>query len=254
MAFEPYCEAVAFPEGKIFGMTRLGFRRFAGLLGVVGLLLPMALPLRCAAQAAPAPSATVTATGKATTTHRVHHHRKVKPTPVVVAPVVPPPPPPPVPPAEQPPVPARITYRHGDLRIDANNASLTATLKEVSLETGMDIQGMDHDERIYGQYGPGPITSTLMHLLDGAGYSYVIFGGGGDKPPSKILLTPASGGGGGGSVPSTMPTQYVPPPATPQDPNAMTDPSQPVEPKSPQEIFDEMRRMHPGRSNEYVPH
>lgn len=242
MAIKPYCEAVAVPERKISGKGQLWLRRSAGLLGAVGLLLPGAL--RCPAQTTP--PAAVAATGTVTTHHRAHHHKKAKPTLVVVAPVAPPPPPPPVPPAQQPPVPARINYSRGNLRIDANNSSLTETLTELSRETGMDIQGMDHDERIYGQYGPGPVTSTLMHLLDGAGYSYVIFGGGGDKPPSKILLTPASSGA---SVPPPVPQQYVPPPAPPQDPNAVTDPSQPVQPKSPQEIFDEMRQMHHGRGD-----
>ncbi len=121
--------------------------------------------------------------------HKVRHHTQRK----AAAPAEPPPPPPPVPPAEQAAHPATITFSRDNLRIDADNSSLVQILRQVSQTTGLTIEGLDRDERIYGQYGPGPVTSTLSKLLDGAGYNYVIVGGGPGESPAKLLLTPASG-------------------------------------------------------------
>ncbi|MBA3914550.1 MAG: hypothetical protein H0X25_12045 [Acidobacteriales bacterium] len=213
------------------------------------LVLTIAMPLGSGAQTTPSGAGTTPTASPAPTTtaakaHHVHHHKKAKPVPVVVAPVVPPPPPPPLPPAEQPPTPAKIFYDHGNLRIEADNSSLMQTLTQLSQQTGVSIEGMDHDERIYGRYGPSTFTATLMRLLDGAGYSYVIFGGGGGKAPTKILLTPAGAGAGAGAGVQPANTQNYPQTA-PQDPNVMSNPSEPVQPKTPQEIFDEMRRRNP---------
>jgi hypothetical protein len=173
-----------------------------------------------------------------TSRHVAHHHArhttKIKEEPVVA------PPPPPVPPEQQPPNPPKIDYKQGMLRIDADNSSLVQILAEVSHETGMAVQGLNRDERVYGQYGPGSVSSTLTKLLDGAGYNYIIVGGGGDASPTKLMLT-------AGSSRSTVV------PATPATPAASTgatapppvNPSPTTQAKTPQQIFDELRKMHP---------
>ncbi len=171
--------------------------------------------------------------------HQIRRHQRGKtaPTPIV-APVSTPPAP--VPPEQQPAFPATIAFTQGHLRIDARNSSLVAILNQISRQTGLVVQGLDRDKRIYGQYGPGPVSITLTALLDGTGYDYVMIGGRGDGIPSKLLLTP-----GDASTSSAEPiTSAATPVATPESP-AMANPSGPSQPKTPQQIFDELRKMHP---------
>jgi hypothetical protein len=128
------------------------------------------------------------------------------------------------------------------LSIYARNSSLTSILNQVSRESGLVVEGLGQDKRIYGQYGPGTVSSTLTALLDGSGYNYVILGGGSGQSPAKLLLTPA------GSMPSsTLPvaaSSPAPAPDTNGQPSTV-DPTQPVHAKTPREIFNELRRMHP---------
>jgi hypothetical protein len=126
-------------------------------------------------------------------------------------------------------------FRHGNLRIDANNSSLIEILRQISHQTGLDVEGLGHDQRIYGQYGPGSMSSTLAKLLDGSGYDYVIVGGGTGHPPTKLLLTVAGEAPAGASVATNNNT-----PATSEPEN----PSEPTQAKTPQQIFEELRRMH----------
>ena len=93
---------------------------------------------------------------------------------VAPAPVAPPPP---LPPAEQPPNPATIDYKDGLLSVRAQNPSLVNILVQIQHQTGLVIDGLNHDQRVYGQYGPGSVSTTLSALLDGAGYDFVIVGG-----------------------------------------------------------------------------
>jgi hypothetical protein len=186
-------------------------------------------------------------TGKSTTAkttatpHRVHHaarHRHAKPIapPVVAAPA---PPPPPVHPADQPANPATVDFRQGILSVHAQNSSLVTILNQISRETGLVVEGVSHDERMYGQYGPGNISSTLTALLDGAGYDYVIIGGA-DHSPTRLVLS--IGGAAAISSPAMGSNQPAPVAAEQAEP---ADPTAPPQPKTPQEIFNEMRRAHP---------
>ena len=214
----------------------------------VFLFLSAALPAKAqapagvSAQSSPAQSRSAQIAPKPHSTHRTYrHHHSVKKPVETVAPV-PLAPPPPTPPADQPPALANIQFRQGILSIDAQNSSLTAILNQVSRLTGLVVQGLGMDKRIYGQYGPGTVSATLTALLDGSGYNYVILGGGSNGSPAKLILTPA------GSMPvSTVPvaaTSEMPGPTTDSQPT-MVDPTQPVQAKTPQEIFNELRRMHP---------
>ena len=224
------------------------------LLAFAGLLL---LTLPAAAQSSPAanPAGNTTATPTQThaqtqaqtqaqtkaqtkpVPHRVAPHYRKRKRHVVKAaepPAAPPPPPPPVPPAQQPARPAQIQFSQGRLSIDADNASLVDILNRLSHQTGMAVDGLNGDKRIYGQYGPGPMADTLSQLLDGAGYNYVIIGGGPGQTPTKLLLT----------TPSNAPATPAAPAAASTPAPVAANPSEPVEPKTPQQIFDELRRMH----------
>jgi hypothetical protein len=179
--------------------------------------------------------------------HSKKHDKAVTP--------VQPPPPPPLPPAQQPASPAKIDFSHGTLKIDAQNSSLSQILKQISRQTGIQIQGLDQDERIYGQYGPDTVANTLTDLLDGSGYNYVMVGGGEGSPPSKLVLTHGSGEpASGGSINGVSPPQsFTPPNGNGGDPSGqpVMPSAQPTndptagQPKTPQEIFDQLRRAHP---------
>jgi hypothetical protein len=224
--------------GRFSAVPRI--RVTAGILGCCALFLLIS-GMPSAALIPTGAAASQAATGKASTPHVItHRKRHRKPVKVVEQPsTTPTPPPQPVPPAEQAPSPPNININAGTLQINANNSSLIDILSDVSKRTGMVVEGSNHDERIYGQYGPGPVSKTLSQLLDGAGYNYVIVDGRGPGSlPAKLLLTtpssmPAT------SAPAPVTTTYVSPSAAPANP------SEPVQPKSPQEIFQELRRMHP---------
>ena len=128
------------------------------------------------------------------------------------------------------------------LRIDADNSSLVQILEQVSHATGIKVDGLGADERIYGQYGPGPVTNTLSKLLDGAGYNYVIVGGGPGKPATKLLLTAGPSGSAIASSVAAPAPSFSSEPAKPLPAPSF---SEPTHPKTPQEIFNELRKMHP---------
>jgi hypothetical protein len=233
--------------------------KFARILALVGwiVLLPATLSTAQSTPPAAAPNAGVSQskTAKPSATqppahHAVHHHHHAKPAAEVVppAPVVPPPPPRP---AEQPANPASIQFNNGVLTIHAQNSSLVNTLTQIQHMTGLVIDGLSHDQRMYGQYGPGNISATLSALLDGSGYDFVIVGGGGGlAAPRLILSTPGSVGAPAVAPPPVVNNPDNPPPDTADQPDQpdqpdQTDPTAPPEAKSPQEIFDELRKMHP---------
>ncbi len=169
-----------------------------------------------------------------------HHHHRAKTT-VAAEPVQPVAPPPPLPPAEQPATPATVDFHQGILTIQARNSSLINILAAVSRETGLVVQGLSSDQRVYGQYGPGSLASTLTALLDGSGYNFVIIGGEGGQSP-RLELTTA----GAAAAPSpAVVSGNQPDTPSASDQPTMADPTQPVQAKTPQEIFEELRRMHP---------
>ena len=98
----------------------------------------------------------------------------------------------PIPPAHQPAVPANVQYINHQLTIKAKNASLKQILAEVTRLTGMTVEGLNSDVRVYGQYGPETANQTLSTLLDGLPYNYVIIGGDATHPPRKLVLSISS--------------------------------------------------------------
>ena len=226
------------------------------------LLLPAAFTLRAqtpaadrdasapvASQATATPGAKSSPSGSGKSANRktqpgVHHsarHAHHAKTNAPVETPVPAVPPPPVPPANQPATPATVEFHQGMLSIQARNSSLIDTLNLVSRDTGLVVEGLGRDQRIYGQYGPGTLASTLTALLDGSGYNFVIIGGEGGQSPRLVLTT-----GNAAAAPNTpVAAGSGPIASTASDESAPADPTQPVQPKTPQEIFNELRKMHP---------
>jgi hypothetical protein len=209
---------------------------------------------------------TKTSTANHPVHHAVHHHHRAKPAAATAAAVTAAPTPP-APPAEQPANPATIEFNKGLLSIRAENSSLVSTLLQIQHQTGLVIDGLNHDQRIYGQYGPGSISATLSTLLNGSGYDFVIVGSGSGKAAPRLILSAPGGTGAVAPSPPVASNRAAPReegnPAEPQpegnpdavqqdgNPDAVqpdgdqADPTAPPQAKSPQEMFDEMRRAHP---------
>lgn len=121
---------------------------------------------------------------------RSHPAKATSPTPATQsAPEPPPTPKPPDWPANDHPSEATVVWNSQGLRIDASNSSLSQILKDVSTATGLKVDGLGADERIFGTYGPAPARDVLANLLDGSGYNVLIIGDQGQGTPRQIVLT-----------------------------------------------------------------
>ena len=78
------------------------------------------------------------------------------------APVVPEPPKWPL---NDPPAPAAVRWDSQGLQIQATNSSLRQILDEVATTTGAKVEGLQGDERVFGDYGPGPARDVISQIL-----------------------------------------------------------------------------------------
>jgi len=203
-----------------FEVARPAWALALGLAGLLLLALPAAASSLQAGNATAKPSPTQAAPQRAPDT--------VASTPSTL------------PPAEQSAQPAKVEFNRGKVTIQADNSSLVAILREVSRQTGMTISGLNQDRRVYGEYGPGSVAAVLAQLLDGSGYNYVILNRGAGNSPAKLLLTSAGSASSSAQPAPTVATSSAPPTAS-----APAAQSAPGHPKTPQQIFEELRRMHP---------
>jgi hypothetical protein len=150
---------------------------------------------------------------------------------------------------QQPAGEAQIVFTGDTLSIRADNSSLAAILHQVASKSGMQIEGLSGDERVFGTFGPGAPPDVIADLLNGTAYNVVLLGGLSDGAPRQLILTPASHGGA------------VPPPSAQtstddasNEPEAMEAPPQPEVPpgttppptpavKTPQQLFEQLQRM-----------
>ncbi len=112
----------------------------------------------------------------------------------VVAPVAPPAPKLPLWPVNERPEDASVTWDSHGLRIDAHNSSLQQILSDVSTATGVKVEGMGADVRVFGVYGPGQARDVLSQLLHGCGYNVIMIGDQGQGAPRQIILSARSAG------------------------------------------------------------
>jgi len=155
-------------------------------------------------------------------------------------------------PVDNQPTAAAVTWDSHGLLINATNSSLEQILHDVSLETGIKVEGMGADERIFGSYGPGPAYEVLAELLDGSGYNVLMIGEQGDGTPRRILLSARVAAGAQPAnrnipvasneeesepEPPEPPPQPEPPP--PQPSQSSPAPGVPV--RSPQQIMEQMK-------------
>lgn len=99
--------------------------------------------------------------------------------------------PPPTPkwPAFDQPTQASVVWDSHGLEISAANSSLTQILKDVSTATGVEIQGVNADQRVFGVFGPGSARDVLSQVLQGSGYNVIMVGDQGQGVPRELLLS-----------------------------------------------------------------
>ena len=154
-------------------------------------------------------------------------------------------------PVNDKPKEASVVWNSKGLRIEAANSSLHQILNDVATATGAKVSGMTTDQRVFGTFGPGPARDVLSNLLDGSGYNVLMVGDLGQGAPRQIVLSKAPTG-------PAPPVVNSPPPAyedsnadieQPQQPqplvqpqNAPEGPAPPNQPRTPQQILQEMQR------------
>lgn len=156
---------------------------------------------------------------------------------------------------QQPAKEARIVFTDNSLAIHADNASLAAILHQFSTTSGMRINGLGNDERVFGNFGPGAPRDVLADLLNGTAYNLVLLGDLSNGAPRELILTPATHGG---DAPATLPAPQagneeavpeqesveVPQPPPPPDvsPAPATAPTNPGV-RTPQQLFEQLQQM-----------
>jgi hypothetical protein len=145
---------------------------------------------------------------------------------------------------QQPPQPAQVKLAPGTLSVDADNSSLDAILQQVSASTGMQVQGLAQDQRIFGKYGPGQPREVISALLEGSGYNVVMLGQTTSGAPRQLTLSSRSNASLA-PQPPPHPAQeedadgpppvrfYQPPPGAEQRPPMRT----------PQQMLEELQRL-----------
>ncbi len=97
-------------------------------------------------------------------------------------------------PANHPPNPATVVWDGRGLEIQASNSSLDQILRKIAAETGARVEGFAQDQRVFGDYGPGPAREVISRLLDGSGYNVLMIGGSDSQPPQQIILSASAAG------------------------------------------------------------
>ena len=154
--------------------------------------------------------------------------------------------------------------------MDADNSSLSGILHDISTKTGMTVEGLSRDPRIFGNYGPAAPREVLSALLDGLGYNVMMVGALNNGAPRTLTLAPRTGGGaapGNRSTPvavqnngdddddsqpeqpdTSMPGRPDQPPPEvnqpqPDQQGPNTNPNQPGQVKTPQQMLQELQQM-----------
>lgn len=152
-------------------------------IAAASLLIPMPFGSRCAAQTAATAATTqktpATQDGKtASPLHRTRRRVKSKgPTSL----------------SSEAATPPQVTLDHGKLTVDAKNSDLSAILQDLSQKSGMSVDGLSRNTRVFGVYGPGSPRDVLSTLLTGAGYNFVMVGGESGNVPRELVLTAQNG-------------------------------------------------------------
>lgn len=222
-------------------MVRLKSKSVFELLLVAGLCLAV---LPATAQTSPVKTSAASKVGK--------QHSRKKADPVAEAPQTPT-----LPPTleQMAPTAPQVSYRNGQLSINAPNSTLSQVLRSVQAQTGasMEMPASASNERVVAQLGPGQPHDVINSLLNGSRFNYIILGVPGDPGAVQkvILTTPkavsAAANTAQGNKPQPLPQA---PEGEAQDDATYVEP-EPVPEPIPQPMAPNFRRpMPPGRMPE----
>jgi hypothetical protein len=159
---------------------------------------------------------------------------------------------------------ATIQFAGDSLSIHADNSSLLSILHQFAVKSGMRLEGLDGDERVFGTFGPGAPRDVLADLLNGTAYNMVMVGDLSNGAPRELILS-SSTRSGGAPVPSAAPeskpedssndqenldnssTSSEFPSITPAPPET---PAPPPGVKTPQQLFEQLQRMRQGQQQQ----
>jgi len=164
-------------------------------------------------------------------------------------------------PADLPPNPATVHFQEGLLSIHASNSSLAQILKDITAKTGMTVEGKPDDERVFGNFGPAPVSDVVAQLLDGGTSNYMVFGRAANQAPRSLVITPKTSLAPTGTLAANVPAPAVnndddddddPQPVAPirplvpvQQPELQPQPESQPKPngiRTPQQILEDMQR------------
>jgi hypothetical protein len=156
---------------------------------------------------------------------------------------------------QQPAKDAQIIFANGNLSIHADNSSLSAILHQVASSSGMKIEGLGGDERVFGNFGPGAPRDVLADLLAGTAYNQVLLGDLSNGAPRELILSPATRGGASAASPTPQANANAddgneaeavetppPPPQQPEPPAGSTQ-QPPPGVRTPQQLFEQLQQM-----------
>ncbi|HVJ09869.1 MAG TPA: hypothetical protein VM554_15935 [Acidisarcina sp.] len=164
---------------------------------------------------------------------------------------------------------AQVHVSPGHIAIQSDNSSLSQVLHDIGAATGMKVEGLTHDERVFGNYGPGAPRDVLSALLEGAGYNVLMVGEMADGAPRQLILSQKNGTSApttaaaatqppeeeeaepdqGGQDTETLPAEAQPVPPPVQNPNATPG----SEVKTPQQLLEQLQRMRQDQQQEQPP-
>jgi hypothetical protein len=152
---------------------------------------------------------------------------------------------------QQPAKDAQIVFADGNLSIHADNSSLAAILHQVASSSGMKIEGLGGDERVFGNFGPGTPRDVLADLLVGTAYNQVLLGDLSNGAPRELILSPTRGGATAPSpapqvsanAEDNEPEAVEAPPPPPPEPPAASGQQPPPGVRTPQQLFEQLQQM-----------
>lgn len=157
---------------------------------------------------------------------------------------------------DKPAQPAKVTFSGGMLTVSADNSSLAQILGDLSRSSGMTVNGLGKDQRVFGTYGPSDPRDVLSSLLDGEGYNVLMLGATASGAPQQLLLTARSNApAASGQInpppqeqteddenpPNNVPIQTPAMPVRPMEPIQQQNPNGTI--KTPAQILQELQQM-----------
>jgi hypothetical protein len=183
-------------------------------------------------------------------------------------------------PSQRMPSPPGVSYTDGKLTVTANNSTVQDVITAVHGATGtaFQVNGGPLQDRLFGQYGPGPVNAVLEQILRGSGFNYILVSApetpgqvknatlmaksneastpaipppqpqNVNQQPNDQEAQPDANVGGDEEPPPPEPAQPEPTQETPQAypqgvPNGEAQPQDPNQPKTPEQLLQELQRL-----------